>query len=68
MGDPTPDVVRVPAASNGRAEVAMKAVKKALRENTDADEKLDSDAVARALLLMRNTPDRQTSSRWKSSS
>ena len=48
------------AASNGRAEVAVKAVKRALRENTDADGNVDNDRVTRALLTMRNTPDRDT--------
>ena len=48
------------AASNGRAEVAVKAVKRALRENTDADGNVDNDRVTRALLAMRNTPDRDT--------
>ena len=48
------------ASSNGRAEVAVKATKRALRDNTDADGSVDNDAVTRALLLMRNTPDRET--------
>ena len=38
------------APSNGRAEVAVKTVKRAL----------DTDTFARALLLLRNTPDRDT--------
>ena len=48
------------AASNGRAEVAVKAVKRALRENCDADGNVDNDKVTRALLAMRNTPDRES--------
>ena len=48
------------AASNGRAEVAVKAVKRALRENCDANGDVDNDAVTRALLTMRNTPDRDS--------
>ena len=48
------------AASNGRAEVAVKATKRALRENTGQDGRLDVDKFLRALLLLRNTPDRDT--------
>ena len=35
-------------------------VKRALRDNTGPDGQLDSDKFARALLLLRNTPDRET--------
>ena len=48
------------AQSNGRAEVAVKTVKRALRDNVGTDGKLDRDTFARALLLLRNTPDRDT--------
>ena len=48
------------AQSNGRAEVAVKTVKRALRDNTGPDGRLDTDTFARALLLLRNTPDRDT--------
>ena len=48
------------AQSNGRAEVAVKTVKRALRDNVGDDGKLDRDTFARALLLLRNTPDRDT--------
>ena len=48
------------AQSNGRAEVAVKSVKRALRDNTGPDGRLDTDTFARALLLLRNTPDRDT--------
>ncbi len=48
------------APSNGRAEVAVKSVKRALRDNTGQDGRLDTDTFARALLLLRNTPDRDT--------
>ena len=48
------------AASNGRAEAAVKTTKRALRENTGPDGQLDTDTFTRALLLLRNTPDRDT--------
>ena len=48
------------AASNGRAEVAVKMVKRALRENTGPDGEVDNDKVTRALLNLRNTPDRDS--------
>ena len=48
------------AASNGRAEVAVKAAKRAMREHVNEDGSLDNDAFTRALLLLRNTPDRDT--------
>ena len=48
------------AQSNGRAEAAVKTVKRALRDNTGQDGRLDTDTFARALLLLRNTPDKDT--------
>ena len=42
--------------SNGRAEVAVKTMKRILSENITPSGSLDTDAVARALLLHRNTP------------
>ena len=48
------------AQSNGRAEVAVKTVKRALRDNTGEDGRLDSHTFDRALLLLRNTLDRDT--------
>ena len=48
------------AQSNGRAEVAVKTVKRALRDNVGEDGRLNRDTFARALLLLRNTPDRET--------
>ena len=48
------------ASSNGRAVVAVKSAKRALRDNTGDDGKLDGDAFMRALLVLRNTPDRET--------
>ena len=45
--------------SNGRAEVAVKSMKRALECNVDRDGSLDNDAVVRALLQLRNTPDRE---------
>ena len=44
--------------SNGRAEVAVKATKRMLEENTGQDGSLNTDNVVRALLQKRNTPDR----------
>ena len=48
------------AQSNGRAEVAVKAAKRALRDNVGEDGSLDNDKYARAMLQLRNTPDRDT--------
>ena len=48
------------AQSNGRAEVAVKAAKRALRDNVGEDGSLDNDKFARAMLQLRNTPDRDT--------
>merc|ERR1712020_42908 len=47
-------------SSNGRAEGAVKAVKRALRENCGPEGQVDNDKVTRALLNLRNTPDRDT--------
>ena len=46
--------------SNGRAEVCVKSVKRLLRTNISADGSLDTDAVMRGLLQLRNTPDPDT--------
>ena len=48
------------AASNGRAEVAVKAVKRAIRDNVNDDGSLNTDKILRAILLLRNTPDRES--------
>jgi hypothetical protein len=42
--------------SNGRAEAAVKSMKRLLSSNIGADGTLNSNAAARALLLQRNTP------------
>ena len=47
-------------SSNGRAEVAVKMVKRALRENCGPEGEVDNDKVTRALLNLRNTPDRDS--------
>ena len=47
-------------SSNGRAEVAVKATKRAMRDNIGPDGRLNGDKFARALMLLRNTPDRET--------
>jgi hypothetical protein len=44
--------------SNGRAEVAVKLVKRMLEDNIATDGSLNTDGVVRALLQQRNTPDR----------
>ena len=44
--------------SNGRAEVAVRATKRLLEKNIGPDGNLNSDEVVRALLQVRNTPDR----------
>ena len=44
--------------SNGRAEVAVKSMKRLLEKNIGPDGNLNSDKVVRALLQVRNTPDR----------
>ena len=43
--------------SNGRAEVAVKSVKRLLRSNISPSGSLDNDKFVRALLQLRNTPD-----------
>ena len=43
--------------SNGRAEVAVKAAKRLLMENTGASGSLDTDQFLRGMLQLRNTPD-----------
>ena len=48
------------AQSNGRAEVCVKSIKRLLRTNTLPDGGLDTDAVMRGLLQLRNTPDPDT--------
>ena len=44
--------------SNGRAEVAVKTTRRLLENNVAPDGSLDTDNVVRALLQLRNTPDR----------
>lgn len=44
-------------SSNGRAEVAVKAVKRLMRDNLGPGGSLETDRFLRALLEMRNTPD-----------
>ena len=44
------------AQSNGRAELAVKAAKRLLRDNTSCSGNLDTDGVTHALLQYRNTP------------
>ena len=43
--------------SNGRAEVAVKSMKQLFTSHTDAQGRLDTEAVAAGLLQYRNTPD-----------
>lgn len=43
--------------SNGRAEVAVKTVKRLLKSNTGSNGSLDNDRFLRAILQLRNTPD-----------
>ena len=40
--------------------MAVKSAKRALRDNTGDDRKLDGDEFMRSLLVLRNTPDRDT--------
>ena len=47
-------------SSNGRAEVGVKTTKRLLQCNIGPDGNLDTDEVVRALLQLRNTPDRDT--------
>ena len=42
--------------SNGRAEVAVKSAKRALRGKVDVDGTLNTDKMVKALLAIRNTP------------
>ena len=44
-------------SSNGRAELAVKSAKRMLMNNVGADGTLNNDAMVRALLTHRNTPD-----------
>ena len=44
-------------ASNGRAELAVKTAKRLLMDNVGANGSLDNDAIVRAFLTYRNTPD-----------
>ena len=44
--------------SNGRAEVAVKSAKRLLRSNTGPSGSLNSDRFLRAMMQLRNTPDR----------
>ena len=46
--------------ANSRAELGVKTVKRMLRDNVSANGSLDKAAVSRALLQLRNTPDRDT--------
>ena len=48
------------AHSNQWAELAVKSMKRLLRENFGSDGKLNSDKVQRAVMQYRNTPDRDT--------
>ena len=43
--------------SNGRAEAAVKSMKRLLSDNIDASGNLDTDAFTQAILQFRNTPD-----------
>ncbi|MEL6804796.1 MAG: transposase family protein, partial [Bacteroidota bacterium] len=47
------------AQSNGRAEVAVKAAKRLLRSNIGQSGSLNTDNFLRAMLQLRNTPDRE---------
>ena len=46
--------------SNKRAELAVKSMKRLLRENIGADGKLNKNSFQRAVMQYRNTPDRDT--------
>ena len=46
--------------SNQRAELAVKSMKRLLRENVSLDGKLNTDRFQRAVMQYRNTPDRDT--------
>ena len=45
------------AKSNGRAELAVKATKRLLRDNVNPNGSIDTDKFVRAMLTKRNTPD-----------
>ena len=44
------------SSSNGRAEVTVKAMKRLLQDNVDGRGGLNTDAVMRGILQLRNTP------------
>ena len=46
--------------SNGRAEVTVKTMKRLLSDNIDQSGKLNTDAITRAMLQIRNTPERDS--------
>ena len=46
--------------SNGRAEVALKAMKRLLVDNVDENGNINTDAVMRGMLQLRNTPERDS--------
>ena len=46
--------------SNQRAELAVKSMKRLIRENTSPDGSLNNDKFLRAVMTYRNTPDRDT--------
>ena len=46
--------------ANGRAEVTVKVMKRLLMDNVDVNGSLDTDAVMRGMLQLRNTPERDT--------
>ena len=46
--------------SNGRAEVAVKAMKRLLVDNVDKSGNINTDAVMRGMLQLRNTPERDS--------
>ena len=46
--------------ANSRAELGVKTIKRMLRDNVSANGSLDKAAISRALLQLRNTPDRDT--------
>ena len=46
--------------SNQREELAVKSMKKLIRENTNSEGSLNNDQFLRAVMTYRNTPDRDT--------
>ena len=46
--------------SNQRAELAVKSMKRLIRENTGPNGSLNNDSFLRAVMMYRNTPDRDT--------